>query len=46
LIPSVEFLDDTVGIGGPDEGFGIVVGDKAVDGALEIEIKPDPRCAA
>ena len=39
LSPTVELAEDDVGIGGPDEGFGlrIVVLDEAVDGGLEVE---------
>src|SRR6516162_277040 len=38
-MPSVQFLDDTVGIGGPDEGFGfaVVLAEIAVDRGLQVD---------
>jgi hypothetical protein len=38
LVPALDGSDDAVRVGGPDEGFGVVVGfaDEAVDGGLEI----------
>jgi hypothetical protein len=38
-IPPIEFLDDTIGIGGPDKGFGfaVVFPEVAVDGGLEVD---------
>jgi hypothetical protein len=38
LVPSSDSGDDFVWVGGPGEGFGIIVGldDEAVDGGLEI----------
>jgi hypothetical protein len=35
----VDLFDDGIGVGGPEEGFGIVVGlaQEAVDGGLEID---------
>jgi hypothetical protein len=38
LVPSFDGGDDAVRVGGPDEGFGIIVGlvDEAVDGGLEV----------
>ena len=37
--PTGDLAEDGVGIGGPDEGFGlgIVVPDEAVDGSLELD---------
>jgi hypothetical protein len=39
LDPSFSRCDDFVGVGFPDEGFGlaVVVGDEAVDGDLQID---------
>jgi hypothetical protein len=39
LAPAVDGGDDFVGVGGPDEGLGVVVGlvEVAVDGGLEID---------
>jgi hypothetical protein len=39
LIPSVDFIDDAIGVGGPDEGLGVVVvlGEVAIDGSLEVD---------
>ena len=38
-MPSVQFLDDTVGIGGPEEGFGfaVVLAEIAVDRGLQVD---------
>ena len=38
MVSSFDSGDDAVWLGGPDEGFGVVVGlvDEAVDGGLEI----------
>ena len=38
MFPSADFFDDGIGIGGPDELFGVGVGfsQKAVDGSLEL----------
>jgi hypothetical protein len=38
-VPSFDGGDDAVGIGGPDEGFGVFVGlvDEAVDGGLQLD---------
>ena len=38
MVPSVDGADDFIRVGGPDEGFGIIVGlvDEAVDGGLEV----------
>jgi len=38
LFPAADFFDDGIGVGGPEEGFGIGIGflQKAVDGGLEI----------
>ncbi len=37
-MPSLDGGDDAVGVGGPDEGFGVMVGlgDEAVDGGLQV----------
>jgi hypothetical protein len=37
LVPASDGGDDFIGIGGPDEGVGIIVGfaEEAVDGGLE-----------
>jgi hypothetical protein len=39
LFPAADFFDDGIGVGGPDEGFGIGIGflQEAVDGGLEID---------
>jgi len=39
LMPSVHLLDDAVGIGGPDEGFGfsIVLAEIAVDRGVQVD---------
>ena len=39
MVPASDSGDDLVGIGGPDEGFGIVIGlgEEAFDGSVEIE---------
>ena len=39
MVPTVDGGEDAVGVGGPDEGLGIVVGlvDEAVDGGLEVD---------
>jgi len=39
LFPSVDLFDDSVGVGGPDEGFWILVvlGEEAIDSGLEID---------
>lgn len=39
MIPSVELLDDAVGVGGPDEGFVayVVLDEVAVDCSLEVD---------
>jgi hypothetical protein len=39
LVPASDGGDDFIGICGPDEGFGIIVGfaEEAVDGGLEID---------
>jgi hypothetical protein len=39
LVPAFDGGDDFVGIGGPNEGFGLGVGfcNEAVDGGLEID---------
>jgi hypothetical protein len=51
LFPAPDLLDDGIGVGGPDEGFGIVVGlaQEAVDGGLQVgdafedaALKPTP----
>lgn len=38
-MPSGDLGDDAVGVGGPDEGFGlgVVLGEVAVDGGLEVD---------
>ena len=38
MFPAADLLDDGIGVSGPEEGFGIVVGlpQEAVDGGLEI----------
>ena len=38
MMPSIDVLDDTVGIGGPDEGFGfsVVLAEVAVDRGLQV----------
>ena len=38
MFPSADFADDGIGVGGPHEGFGIVIGlaQEAVDGGLQI----------
>ena len=43
MLPSFHSGEDPVGIGGPDEGLGIIVGflDEAVDGGLEIDDRPE-----
>ena len=39
MIPTFDGSDDFIGIGGPHEGFGVIVGflQEAVDGGLEID---------
>src|SRR5712691_7912094 len=39
MIPAPNLFDDGVGIGGPGEGFGVLIGfgEEAVDGGLEID---------
>jgi len=39
LVPASDGGDDLIGIGGPYEGFGVIVGfpEEAVDGGLEID---------
>jgi hypothetical protein len=39
LLPEPDFFDDGVGIGGPEEGLGVMVGldEVSVDGGLEID---------
>jgi hypothetical protein len=39
LAPAVDGGDDLVGIGGPDEGLGVMIGlvEVAVDGGLEVD---------
>ena len=39
MFPSVDLFDDSVGVGGPDEGFWILVvlGEEAIDSGLEID---------
>ena len=39
LVPTFDGSDDFIGIGGPHEGFGVIVGflQEAVDGGLEID---------
>ena len=39
MVPTFDGGDDFVGIGGPHEGFGVIVGflQEAVDGGLEID---------
>ena len=39
MVPSSDSGDDFVWVGGPGEGFGIIVGldDEAVDGGLEVD---------
>ena len=38
MFPAADLFDDGIGVGGPDEGFGIGVGlaQEAVDGGLEV----------
>ena len=38
-MPSIDLLDDVVGIGGPDEGFGflVVLTEVAVDRGLQVD---------
>ena len=38
MVPPLYGADDFIRVGGPDEGFGIIVGlvDEAVDGGLEV----------
>ena len=38
-MPALDGRDDPVGVGGPDEGLGIgvLLGDEAVDGGLEVD---------
>ena len=38
MFPAADFFDDGIGVGGPEEGFGIGIGflQEAVDGGLEI----------
>ena len=38
-MPSIDILDDVVGIGGPDEGFGfaVVLAEVSVDRGLEVD---------
>ena len=38
MVPAADFFDDGVGVGGPGEGFWVVVGfgEEAVDGGLEV----------
>ena len=33
----MQFLDDKVGVGGPDEGFGFVCAEVAVDRGLQVD---------
>jgi hypothetical protein len=39
LIPSIDLLDDVVGVGGPDEGLGfaVVLAEVAVDRRLQVD---------
>ena len=39
MVPAPDSSDDSVGIGGPGEGLGVIVGlaQEAVDGGLEID---------
>ena len=39
MFPAAHLFDDGIGVGGPDEGFGVIVGflQEAVDGGLEID---------
>ena len=39
MAPAVDGGDDLVGIGGPDEGLGVMIGlvEVAVDGGLEVD---------
>ena len=39
MVPRVAAAIDFIGIGGPDEGFWllVVIGDEAIDGGLEID---------
>ena len=39
MFPAADFFDDGIGVGGPEEGFGIGIGflQEAVDGGLEID---------
>ena len=39
MFPAADFFDDGIGVGGPDEWFGIGIGllQEAVDGGLEID---------
>ena len=43
MLATANLFDDCVGVGGPDKGFGIVVGlaQKAVDGGLEVGDAPE-----
>ena len=46
-MPSIDLLDDAVGIGGPDEGFGfaVVCAEVAVDRGLQVDQeRKTPRC--
>ena len=46
--PAVHLADDGIGVGGPHEGFGIVIGlaQEAVDGGLQIgDALKTPRCS-
>ncbi len=47
LFPAPDFFDDGVGVGGPSEGHGIIVGfpQEAVDGGLEIDDSLEPAFA-
>ena len=39
MVPSFDGCDDFIGVGGPREGFGVLIGfgDEAIDGSLEID---------
>jgi hypothetical protein len=48
LAPTSDGSDDFIGIGGPHEGLGVIVGflEKAVDGGLQIDDRSSSLCGS
>jgi len=48
LVPTFDGSDDFIGIGGPHEGLGVIVGflEKAVDGGLQIDDRSSSLCGS